>query len=159
MLINGERVPSVTGETFEVQDPATEEMALYDKTKSGSGWLTSQQAKIALDDREVNHPEKMHGQLFKASGKTATLLEPADTAFNHIAAMIAFLIIADRSSYTPSCASFPWWYHRSDPMRTQPVANALRVIGFIATNAPRSRARPSFGPLHLHALDQHLKLG
>src|SRR6266508_760642 len=26
MLINGERVPSVTGETLEVQDPATEEI-------------------------------------------------------------------------------------------------------------------------------------
>src|SRR5262245_42490241 len=100
----------------------------------------------------------MHSQLFKAGGKRATFLEPADTAFNHIAATIALLIIADWSSYTPPCASFAWWYHRSDPMRTQKVANALRVIGFIATDTLRSRARPSFLSLHLHAVDQHLKL-
>src|SRR3954466_3989874 len=29
MLIDGKRVPSVTGETFEVQDPATEEIIDY----------------------------------------------------------------------------------------------------------------------------------
>lgn len=44
-------------------------------------------------------------------------------------------------------------------MRTQEVANALRVIGFIATNTLRSAARSSFLSLHLHAVDQCLELG
>jgi hypothetical protein len=135
------------------------DMALYDKMKSGKGWLTSQQAKIALDDRQMNHSEKMHGQLLKAGGKTAAFLEPADAAFNDIATTIAFLIVADRSSHTPSPTPFAWRYHRSDPMPTQPVANALRVIGFITTNAPRSQTWSSFRALHLHATDQCLELG
>ena len=101
----------------------------------------------------------MDGQLLKASGKRAAFLEPADTALNHIATAIAVLIIAYRSSRTAFCASFLWWYHRSDPMRTQPVPNALGVIGSIATDTSWSRARSSFGSLHLHARDQHLELG
>ena len=44
-------------------------------------------------------------------------------------------------------------------MRVQPVANALRVIGFVTTNAMRSAARSSFRALHLHAADQCLELG
>ena len=44
-------------------------------------------------------------------------------------------------------------------MRVQPVANALRVIGFVTTNTMRSRARSSFLSLHLHAVGQCLELG
>ena len=101
----------------------------------------------------------MNRQLLKAGGKTAAFLEPANTAFNHIASAIAFLIVADRSSGTAFGASFPWRYDRSDPMRTQPVANALRVVSFITANAPRSRATPSFPSLHLYIPDQGFELG
>src|SRR5262249_4662015 len=50
-------------------------------------------------------------------------------------------------------------YHRTNPVRAQPVPNALRMIGFIATNAPRARAWPSFRSLHLYAADQGFELG
>lgn len=101
----------------------------------------------------MDHSEKMHGELLKAGGKRAAFLKPADAAFNHIATTIPFLIVADRSSHTPFSTPFPWRYHRPDPMPTQEVANALCMIGFITTNAPRSRARSSFLSLHLHAAD------
>jgi hypothetical protein len=107
----------------------------------------------------MSHPEKMHGQLLKARGKTAAFLEPTDAAFNHIAITIAFLIVAERSSHTPFATPFARRYHRSNPMRTQPVANALRVISSIATKSVGSRAWPTFGALHLHAADQCLELG
>jgi hypothetical protein len=107
----------------------------------------------------MDHAKKMYGQLLKAGGKTAAFFEPANTAFNHIATTIAFLIIAERSSRTAFPTSFAWRYDRTDAMRTQPVANALGVIGFITTDAPRSRARPSFPSLHLYAPDQGFKLG
>lgn len=101
----------------------------------------------------------MDGQLLKTGGKRATFLEPADAALNHSAATIAFLIIAERSSDTPFSALFAWRYDCSDPLRAQKVANALRVIGFIATNTPWPRAWSSFGSLHLNAADQRLELG
>ncbi|SRR6266508_100209 len=107
----------------------------------------------------MNHSEKMHGQLLKAGGKRAAFLEPADAAFNDIATTIALLIVADRSSHTAFPTPFAWRYHGSNPMPTQEVADALGMIGFISTNAPRSRARSPFGTLHLHAVDQYFELG
>ena len=121
--------------------------------------MTSQQAQIALDDRQMNHPEKVHGQLLEAGGKTAAFLEPTDAAFHDMAPVIAFLIVADGSSHRTSPALCPWRYHRTNPVRAQPVANALRVIGLIAPNAPGSPTWPSSRALHLHTPDQHLELG
>jgi len=107
----------------------------------------------------MNPPEKMHSQLLKARGKRAAFLEPSNAALNHIATTIAFPVVAD---WPPSVALLgsigSWRYHRSDAMRVQPVANALRVIGFVTTNATRSRARSSFRALHLHTVDQCLEL-
>lgn len=108
----------------------------------------------------MNHPEKMHSQLLKAGGKRAAFLEPSNAALNHVATTVAFSVVAD---WPPSVALLgsigSWRYHCSNAMRVQPVANALRVIGFVTTQAMRSRARSSFRALHLHAAGQCLELG
>lgn len=107
----------------------------------------------------MNHSEKMHGQLLKASGETAAFLEPTNTTLNHITTTVALLVIAEGSTRPAFSVAVSWRYDCTDPVCAQPVANALSVIGFITTNPSWSRAPSSFGSLYLYARDQGFELG
>lgn len=58
----------------------------------------TQQAQIALDDGQMDDAQIVEGQFFVARCHRPALLEPADAAFDDVAAAIVGGIVADRTA-------------------------------------------------------------
>lgn len=100
----------------------------------------------------------MHGQLFIAGRNRATLLQPANTAFGHIAPTIASDVVADRSSPSLAAGCAAWRNDCAHAVGADPLTNALGVIGPVRPNPSRPLARSSASPMHPSARRQRFKV-
>lgn len=100
----------------------------------------------------------MHRKLFKARGQRTTLLQPAHTAFDHIAITIPLAIIADWPPAPRFATTASRRDDRPDAVRPKPVPDALRVVGSISTNPPWTSPCWPARSLNLYRLDQRFEL-
>jgi len=101
----------------------------------------------------------MDSQLLKTSCQRTTFFQEADTALNHVATTVAASVIVEWSSAPMFATLATRWNDCPNPMSTQPVPNALCVIGFISTDPPWPQTwTPNLAP-HLHRLNHLLELG
>lgn len=59
----------------------------------------NKQFEIPLDNRQLNHSKIMNCQFLETRRHRAVLLEPANTALNHVPATVVLAVVADRSSH------------------------------------------------------------
>lgn len=126
---------------------------------SGAHRTRSQEAKVAFDDSEMDHPQEMEGELLEAGRERTALLDPADTALDNIAGAIAQRVIGDRTAAPALAALRTGWDNGPNAMVAQPLANPAGMVGFITADALGPAARTPDHPAHPHAADQALELG
>jgi hypothetical protein len=101
----------------------------------------------------------MYCELLKACGERPTLLQPTQTALDHIAITIAHLIIAERTPASPFTTTATRRNDRANAVHPQPMPDTLRVVGPVSANpawaSPCSPARS----LNLNRLDERFELG
>jgi hypothetical protein len=101
----------------------------------------------------------MHRQFLKARGERAALLQPAQTALDHIAITVAHTIIADRPPAPPFATTTSRRDYRPDAMHPQPMPDTLRVVGPVSANPARASSWAPARSLNLNRLDQRFELG
>jgi hypothetical protein len=100
----------------------------------------------------------MHRELLKARGERTALLQPAQTALDHIAITLAYAIIADWPPAPPFATLAARRDYRPDAVPAQPVPDTLRVVGPVSANPARASPWWPAASLNLHRLDQRFEL-
>lgn len=101
----------------------------------------------------------MHRKLLEARGERAALLQPAQTALDHITITIAYAIIADRPPAPPFATLAARRDDRPDAVHPQPVPDALRMVRPVSANPARASPWSPTGSLKVNRLDQRFELG
>ena len=101
----------------------------------------------------------MDCEFLKARGERAALLQPAQTALNHIAVTVAHTIIADWSPTPPFATTASWRDDCPNAVHAQPVPDALCVVGPVSANPARASPWSPARSRNLNRLDQCFELG
>ena len=101
----------------------------------------------------------MHCEFLKARGERAALLQPAQTALDHIAIAVAHAIIAHRSPAPPFATTTSRRDDRPDAVHPQPVPDALRLVGSVSADPARASPWSPSRSLRLNRLEQRFELG
>lgn len=101
----------------------------------------------------------MECEFLKARGQRAALLQPAQTALDHIAITVAYPIIAERPPAPPFATTASRRDDRPNAVHPQPVPDALCMVGPVSANPTWASPWSPAASLNLNRLDHCFELG